>query len=249
MAASSEVLTSHRAVAEALARAGGGATLFVAGDPKRPGSRLAEIVDRARDAGVPIRMVDRRELKRIAPEAHDCALELPAGEARGASLPSVLSASDERTGLILVLDHVTDPQNYGAILRSADQFAVDAVVVAGRRSAPLSAATIQASAGTADHVTIVTVANLASAIGEMQGAGFWVYAARMDGEPLHRTRLDGRTALIMGSEGKGVSRLVGERADAAVSIPTRGHADSLNVSVACGVVLYEVRRQQGWFDI
>lgn len=241
----SELVTSHRAVLEALPTAGSGAVLYVAGET----ARLGEIVARAKRSGVTVRTVSRRELRRLAQDARDCALDLGREPgAKAATLDDALRAADAACGLVLVLDHVTDPHNYGAILRSADQFAADAVVVPGRRSAPLSAVAVQSSAGTAEHVTIVTVPNLASAVGRMQDAGFWVYAADMAGAPAHATRLSGRTAIVLGSEGTGVSRLVAERADGLVRIPMRGHADSLNVSVACGVLLYEIRRQQGWLD-
>ncbi|MFW6260343.1 MAG: 23S rRNA (guanosine(2251)-2'-O)-methyltransferase RlmB [Spirochaetota bacterium] len=244
-AGASEYLTSHRAILEALATTGEDAVLYVAGST----TRIEAIVERARRHGVTVRNVGRGELRRIAPEARDCALD--AGRRPGATaatLDEILAASDAARGLLLVLDHITDPHNYGAILRSADQFAADAVVVPGRRSAPLSAVAVQSSAGTARHVRIVTVPNLAAAVGRMQDAGFWVYAADMAGEPAHKTRLTGRTAVVLGSEGGGVSRLVAERADGLLRIPMHGHADSLNVSVACGVLLYEVRRQQGWLD-
>lgn len=243
--AANEFVTSHRAVLEALPTSGPDAVLYVAGATRR----LDEIVERARRFGVTVRSVSRRELLRLAPDARDCALEI--GRHAGAltaTLEDILTNADSRHGLVLLLDHVTDPHNYGAILRSADQFAADAVVVPGRRSAPLSAVAVQSSAGTAEHVRIVTVANLAAAIGQIKDAGFWVYAADMAGSPAHTTRLAGRTAIVLGSEGKGVSRLVTERADGLVRIPMHGHADSLNVSVACGVMLYEVRRQQGWLD-
>ncbi len=239
-----EVLTSIRAIREALDVGGIDGTLLVAGDSPR----LTDVARRAREVGVAVRRVSRNELRTRAPAAHDCAFEiLHRPETARPSLESVLT-SGAADALYLVLDHVTDPHNYGAILRSADQFGVEAVVVAGRRAAPLSAAAIQSSAGTAHHVRIVSVANLASALNLIKRHDVWVYAADMDGDPVHRVKLSGRTAIVLGSEGRGVSRLLAERSDARVRIPTGGHADSLNVSVACGVLLYEIRRQQGWLD-
>ena len=241
----SEYLTSHRAIREALQSGERAEELVIAADSPRG----RELTDLARRAGVAVRTMSRRELRQVAAGANDCALRI--GEATAVTrraLEDVLGRADAESALLLVVDHVTDPHNYGAILRSADQFGVDAVIVPGRRAAPLSAVAMQSSAGTAEHVTIVTVPNLVQAIGQMQDAGFWVYAAEMSGEASHRTNLKGRTALVLGSEGKGVSRLVAERADALVRIPMGGHADSLNVSVACGVLLYEIRRQQGWLD-
>ena len=241
------ILTSHRAIEEAVSSAGSESKLLVSGHS----ARLDRIVSLARSAGVTVQIVSRAELRAIAPDAHDCALQLgnpPGGERRSHDLESLLDEPARASLLLLVLDHITDPHNYGAILRSADQFGVDAVVVPGRRSAPLSAVAIQASAGTAPHVPIVTVSNLVSSIELMKDRDVWVYAAEMGGEPVHRSNLVGRVAIVLGSEGKGVSRLVADRVDARVRIPMGGHADSLNVSVAAGVLLYEIRRQQGWLD-
>ncbi len=243
-AKTTETLTSVRAIQEAIDGGGIEGTLFVAGDTPR----LRDMARRARDAGLRVRRVSRTELRARASAAHDCAFEITRNHrSMNETLESVLLAGGA-DALFLVLDHVTDPHNYGAILRCADQFGVQAVVVPERRAAPLSAVAIQASAGTAHHVRIVSVANLASALNTLKEHNVWVYAADMDGEPVHRVGLSGRTAIVLGSEGKGVSRLVSERSDRRVRIPTRGHADSLNVSVACGVLLYEIRRQQGWLD-
>jgi 23S rRNA (guanosine2251-2'-O)-methyltransferase len=240
-----EYLTSYRLISETLSTGRGRRVLIVSGESPR----LDELIRTARDRGVEVRRVSRKELHSLAPGAHDCALELAGAPPDGEpTLDDVLTRSDPAHSLFLVLDHITDPHNFGAILRSADQFGVDAVIVPGRRSAPLSAVAIQSSAGTAANVTIVTVANLASAVSRMQEHGAWVYAADMEGEPVHRANLAGSVAIILGSEGKGVARLLLDRSDGRLRIPTGGHADSLNVSVAGGVLLYEIRRQQGWLD-
>lgn len=244
MARKTELITSHRAIRESLAVHRGEGTLLVAGGAPRA-EQLAQL---ARQAGVTVRRVTRTELRSRAPDAHDCALELPPLRPQTGLTLDELLGSEAKTLLLVLLDHVTDPHNYGAILRSADQFSADAVIVPGKRSAPLSAVAVQSSAGTAEHVRIITVANLAATIERLQGHGVWVYVAAMDGSPAHGCDLTGRVAIVLGSEGRGVSRLVGERADGSIRIPTRGHADSLNVSVACGVLLYEIRRQQGWLD-
>ncbi len=240
-----DYLTSYRLIHETLDMRRGGRALLVSGESPR----LDELIRSARAQGIDVRRVSRKELHARAPGAHDCALEPAGARPEGEpTLDEVLTRGDASRGLFLVLDHITDPHNFGAILRSADQFAVDAVIVPGRRSAPLSAVAIQSSAGTAQNVPIVTVTNLASALSRMQEHGTWVYAAEMDGEPVHRANLTGRVAIILGSEGTGVSRLLLDRSDGRLRVPTGGHADSLNVSVACGVLLYEIRRQQGWLD-
>lgn len=226
---------------ESLTSARPGTTLLVAVETPR----TLDLVHLARENDVRIERVSQHSLTRLAPDARDAAVKISVRTSNG-TLSELLQEVTTERALILVLDHVVDPHNYGAILRSADQFGVDAVVVADRRAAPLTAAVVQASAGTAHHVRIVQEKNIAKAIPRIQEAGFWVYSAEMEGQRVWETNLTGRVALVLGSEGQGVSRLVSERADAAVSIPTSGRADSLNVSVACGVLLYEVRRQQGW---
>jgi len=208
-----------------------------------------ELSELARANGIALRRVSKRELSSFHPDARDVAVEV--GEPRAIHAPATVAEAiarlaHEAPALVLVLDHVTDPHNLGAILRTADQFGADFVIVPGKRAAPLSAAAIEASAGTAQFVSRITVANLSAAIDELKRAEFWVYAAEMTGTPAHRCNLTGRVALVVGNEGKGVSRLVAERSDERVSIPRQGRADSLNVSVATGVLAYEVRRQQGW---
>ena len=239
----SRILTSLRAIEETLHRPPPGCVFHLCGDSRRT-QTLSVIAERA---GVEVRRVSRDALRALGGErARDCVLELPHQESGSLSLSDLVRGMSTSDALVLLLDHITDPHNYGAILRSADQFGVDAVVVPSRGSAPVTSVVIESSAGTAREVTTVTVPNLSAAIRELKENDFWVYAATMDGQPITETSLTGRVALVLGSEGAGVSRLVAEKADLSVSIPTRGHADSLNVSVACGVLLYEVRRQQKW---
>lgn len=147
------------------------------------------------------------------------------------------------TTLVIILDHIEDPHNYGAIIRSADAFGADLVVVPERRAAPQTDVVARASAGALAWVPTATVTNLARAVEKLKKAGFWVWAADMDGTPLPQADLKGRVALVLGSEGSGVSRLVRDLCDGAVSVPMTGHVDSFNVSVAAAICMYEVRRR------
>ncbi len=235
-------LTSHRAVREAL-RAGQGKVLHVAA--QTPVAK--ELSELARANGVLISSISRTGLRSLETSARDVALELSGAPEPTRSLDDA-AASSSADAVAVMLDHIEDPRNYGAILRSADQFGASFVIVPGRRAAPLSAVAIEASAGTAQAVSIVTVPNLATALADLKLAGFWAYAAAMDGPAAHTCNLSGKVCLIMGNEGKGVSRLLLDRSDQQISIPRTGSGDSLNVSVAAGVLLYEVRRQQGWLD-
>lgn len=242
----SSYLISYRAIEEGLEIAEPRSLLAVVAE----NGRVERFVETARERGVKIERVSREELRRRAgSEARDCALLLHAQSSSVADLASLLENISAESAVILLLDHITDPHNLGAILRSADQFRIDAVVIPKRRSSAMSNVVMESSAGTAGRVPVVQVSNLAATIGPMRSSGFWVYAADMDGAPIHETSLTGKVAIIMGSEGSGVSRLLRDRADATIRIPARGHADSFNVSVACGIIVYEVRRQQRWFDL
>ena len=146
--------------------------------------------------------------------------------------------------LVVVADGVTDPVNLGVIARCADQFAADLLVIPRRRAAPITAAVMQASAGAAAHVPTVAVPNITRVLEQLKTLNVWSYGADLAGEPLDRVRFPARVALVLGAEGGGLHDLVARRCDQLVRIPTAGAVDSLNVGVAGGILMYEVRRQQ-----
>ena len=147
--------------------------------------------------------------------------------------------------LILVLDGVTDPRNLGAVLRVADGVGASGVVIPKDKAVGVTAAAVKASAGASEHVRVARVTNLKRAVDKMREANVWVYAAEAGGTDYTELDLVGRTALVLGSEGRGVRRLVREACDGNVSIPMLGAVSSLNVSVAAAVLAYEARRQRG----
>jgi len=148
--------------------------------------------------------------------------------------------------LVLVLDGVTDPRNLGAVLRASDAAGASGVVIPKDRAVGVTAAAVKASAGASEHVRVARETNLRRAIDEMKGVGLWVYAAEVGGTPYTELDLAGALAFVLGSEGRGVRRLVREGCDGTVSIPMLGTVESLNVSVASAVLLYEARRRRGW---
>ena len=236
-------LTGFHAIEEALRAAKGGAgTLYVAGK----GPRIRKIEELAAKRRTPLRRVTRRELDAIAGEDNrGIAFEIE--EAGGTtSLESFLDRLESETALVLLLDGITDPHNLGAVLRSSDQFAVDLVCLPERRSASDTAVVAKSSAGAVHHVPHIRVANLTRSAELLKERGFWIYAAAMGGTAIQRTDLGGRVAVVLGSEGSGVSANLARHCDAEVTIPARGRVDSFNVSVAAGIILYEIRRQQGW---
>lgn len=240
-------LTGFHAIQEAL-RAGGsdsaGLRLLVEPHANKPGPRIREILEEANAKGVPVSATDRKTLDRIAPGHRGIALEIDPKSSlqRNETHLEDFLAEPRDSGLALLLDHIEDPQNFGAILRSADAFAVDLVLATARRSAPLSEAAVKASAGAAAWVPLAEAGNLGEAVRKLKKAGFWVYAADMDGQDADKSDLPAKCAIVLGNEGSGVSRLVRDLCDGAISIPMRGHVDSLNVSAAAAVLLYEYRR-------
>jgi len=211
---------------------------------QRSDGRVGEILDAARKAGVAIKRVDPAELDRAARGGvHQGVVALVVVQAS-------LSPEDLVTGatgapLIVVLDGIEDPHNLGAILRTVDAAGASGVIRQDRHAAPLGGATAKASAGAVSHVKIADVVNIARAIEELKEAGVWTVGLAGDAEKRY-DEIDYTlpTAVVVGAEGAGLRRLVRERCDWLVSVPMRGHVQSLNVSVATGVVLFEAVRQR-----
>ena len=158
----------------------------------------------------------------------------------------VLSAREKgEAPLIVVCDGVEDPHNLGAIIRCADGAGAHGVIVSKRHCPVIGQTVFKSSAGAASYVPIAKVANIASAIDELKEMGVWTFAAEADGVHYKNADFKGAVAIVLGSEGEGVSRLVREKCDFTVSIPMRGHVNSLNVSTAGAVLLFEAREQQG----
>jgi 23S rRNA (guanosine2251-2'-O)-methyltransferase len=213
--------------------------------------RGAKVVEAARNKGVKLEKLDKKAFERFGIwERHrGFVLELEQERQVRKSVNTIdfhallenLSFREEST-LVLILDGITDPHNLGAILRSADQFGVNAVIIPEHRSASAGTTIMKTSAGAAAHVPLCTVKNLNRSVEALKQEGFWVYSAEMDGTSLYKTDFAQKSCIILGSEGKGVSRLLSEKSDHKISIPMQGHIDSLNVSVAAGIILYEFRR-------
>ena len=213
----------------------------------KAGPRAREIVNLAVSCKVRVERTGTFELDRLAPDNRGIALAVEDIYKNNAdiSLDEFLDGlGDRKDVLVLILDEITDPHNYGAILRSCDQFGVDLVISRNRRNAKNADVISKTSAGAVSWVPQAETANLARAAEQLKKAGFWLYGADMEGEPAYKINLTGRTALVLGGEGTGISRLLREHCDGLAGIPATGKIDSLNVSVAAGVLLYEVRRQR-----
>ena len=162
------------------------------------------------------------------------------------SLDQLFQKAEEKgeAPFFILCDELEDPHNLGAILRTAECAGAHGVIIPQRRSVGLTFAVGKASAGAVEYVPVCRVANMAACIDELKKRGVWIYAADMDGEPWCQVDFTGAVGLVIGSEGFGVSRLVREKSDFVISLPMRGKINSLNASVACGVVCYEIARQR-----
>jgi 23S rRNA (guanosine2251-2'-O)-methyltransferase len=205
-------------------------------------AKISEVAKVADVASVPVKKVTRARIEELARGAAHQGVAARVGPYPYSDLGEILAAPDP---LILVLDSVTDPRNLGAGLRAAEGAGASGVVIPKDRVVGVTAAAVKASAGASEHVPVAQETNLRRAIDRMKEAGVWVYAAEVGGTTYTELNLSGSVALVLGSEGRGVRRLVREGCDGAVSIPMLGAVESLNVSVAAAILLYEARRQRG----
>ena len=213
---------------------------------------LREIVGLAKDRKLVIREVDRKKLDELCmpfghggKTANHQGIVAYAAGVEYCTVQEILDVAKERgeAPFVIVLDGIEDPHNLGSILRSADCAGVHGVVIPKRRSAQVSAAAVKASAGASEYSKVARVVNIRAAIEELKAAGLWIAGADMEGKPMHQQNLSGPLALVIGSEGDGLSKLVRETCDFLVSIPMRGHIDSLNAGVAAAILMFEKRRQ------
>ena len=207
---------------------------------------LGHIASTARSKGVVVVECDRRKLDGMSrTHSHQGVIALAAVR-EYASVDDILEAARAKgePPLIVVCDELSDPHNLGAILRTAECAGAHGVIIPKRRSVGLTYAVGKASAGAVEYLPVARVGNLPSLLEELKARGLWIYAADMDGSPWCQTDFTGPTALVIGSEGRGVGRLVKEKADFVVSLPLKGNINSLNASVAAGILCYEVARQR-----
>jgi 23S rRNA (guanosine2251-2'-O)-methyltransferase len=239
-------LTGIHAVREALASDSAFDKILIA--KGRQDTRVEEIVQLARKRGVPVRFEDRPQLDRLAnTKDHQGVVAVVAARA-AATLEDILARANQskgQIGLIVLLDGVEDPQNLGAIVRTALAAGAHGVVIPERRAAGLTEAVARASAGALAHLPVARVTNLSRAMEELKEAGYWLVGLDEEGGKAY-TEVDytSPTGIVMGSEGQGLHDLTKKRCDFVVSLPTTGPVKSLNVSVATGVVLFEALRQR-----
>lgn len=239
-----DVIAGRNAVTEALRSGRPIDSLYVARGT-HTGS-IGALIAKAKKQRVTIKEVDSKKLDYLCGNAvHQGVVALVAAHAY-ATLEDLFALAQERgePPFFIVADELEDPHNLGAILRTAECAGAHGVIIPKRRSVGLTYAVGKASAGAVEYVPVARVTNIAAALEEIKQRGVWTYAADMDGQNWCSVDYKGPVALVIGSEGFGVSRLVKEKCDFVISLPMKGKINSLNASVACGVICYEVARQR-----
>ena len=208
---------------------------------------LGHIASTARGRGVVVVEADRRKLDNMSrTHAHQGVIALAAVR-EYASVEDILHAAREKgePPLLVVCDELSDPHNLGAVIRTAECAGAHGVIIPKRRSAGLTAIVAKTSAGAVSHVPVARVPNLPALLRELKDEGIWVFGTAADGDrPLYEADLKGPAAIVIGSEGDGMGRLVAETCDFKVSIPMKGKLNSLNASAAAAILLYEAVRQR-----
>ncbi len=241
--APSALIEGRRAAAEAL-DTGIPIKRALVADSRDADASLAELVARLQEAGVPVQATTRDRLEQISSHGAHQGIVLETRPYEYAEIEDVIANAGTGDALVVVLDHVTDEGNFGAIVRSAEVVGAAGVVIPKARAASVGTAAYKTSAGAVLHIPIAQVSNLAAAIDKLKEAGFWVGAASEHArEDVWHAPMGGRLCLVMGSEGDGISRLVQEKCDFGCRLPQRGRVESLNVAQATTVLCYEWLRR------
>ncbi len=239
-----DLIIGRNAVSEALRSERAIDTLLVVRG-ERNGS-IGRIIAECKDKGIVVKEVDKKKLDFMCGQGNHQGVAAYAAAHEYAEVEDIFALAEERgeDPFIIICDELEDPHNLGAIIRTAECAGAHGVIIPKRRNASLTWAVGKASAGAVEYVPVARVGNLASTIEDLKKRGLWVYCADMDGENWCQTDFSGGVALIVGSEGAGVSRLIKEKSDFVLSLPMRGNITSLNASVAASILMYEVARQR-----
>lgn len=211
------------------------------------GSQISKIINEAKKRGIMFKSVSADRLDEVAETESNqgvVALVSQVGYCKIADILALAEKKQEKP-FIIICDEITDPHNLGAIIRTANAVGAHGVIIPKNRSVGVNAVVFKTSAGAAAHTLIAKVGNLTQAINELKEKGVWVMGADMNGAVMYKEDLTGSIALVVGSEGKGISKKIKDNCDFVVSIPMKGEINSLNASVAASVVMYEVLRQRG----
>ncbi len=238
------VIGGRNAAREALAAGREIDKIFIAKGEKE--GSILPLIAGAREKKIPVIEVDRRKLDSLCGHAHHQGIVVCCAARAYCEVEDILAYAEERgePPFLLLADGIEDPHNLGALIRTAECCGVHGLILPKRHSVGLTAVAAKASAGAIEHLRIARVSNLSCTVEDLKAKGIWFYAADMDGKPYTALDYRGPAALVLGSEGFGISRLLREKCDFVASIPLYGKVNSLNVSAAGAVLLCEMARQR-----
>ena len=214
-------------------------------DPK-----INEIINIAKTKQVVVKYLTKSELENLSISKKSQGILAETLDYQYVDVEDIINYAHEKNEppFVVVLDEIEDPHNFGAIIRTCECAGVHGIIIKNRNQVQVTKTVIEISSGATSYMKISRCVNISQAIEKLKSYGIFVYASSMEGENIYTSNLTGPIALIIGNEGKGVSRLVKENADSIIRIPQEGHIDSLNASVATGVIIYEIYRQRQFFS-
>ncbi len=212
---------------------------------EREGS-VNRILAMAREKGVVVKNVDRKKLDFMCANGNHQGVAANAPAHSYSTVDEILELAESRgeAPFLIICDEIEDSHNLGAIIRSAEACGAHGIIIPKRRNVGLNFIVAKTSCGALEYMKVARVSNLASTIEELKKKNIWIYCADMDGQPWCKTDFSGGCALVIGNEGKGVGRLIKEKCDVTVALPMRGKVNSLNASVAAGIIMYEITKQR-----
>lgn len=239
-----DIIVGRNCVKEALNSGRPIESLLIAKGNK--GGATGVLVSIAKEKGIPIKEVDIKKLDMLCGGAVHQGVIAMASVKDYSTIDDIFAEAEKRgePPFILVLDEIEDPHNLGAIIRTAECTGVHGIIIPKRRSAGLGYTVGKSSAGAVEYVNVARVTNIPNVIDELKERGVWVFGADMNGEDSSKIDFTGAVALVIGNEGKGIGKLVKSKCDGIVSLPMKGRINSLNASVAAGVLMYDVLKQR-----
>ena len=236
-------LVGRNPVSEALKSGADIEKIFVKKDAD---GSLLPILKKAREKKIAISEVDRRKLDELSGDENHQGIVAIIPVQKYSTVSEIIETAREKgkAPFVIILDRITDPHNLGSIIRTANCVGADGVIIPKHQSAGLNSTVAKTSAGAVSYTKVAKVTNIARCIDELKEAGLWIVGADMNGESMYKVDMKGSIGLVIGNEGEGISRLVREKCDFIAEIPMWGDIDSLNASVAAGILMYECKRQQ-----
>lgn len=231
----------HHAVVEAL-KAGRGNKLFLAEDAR--GDKIEGLKTLATEQAVPVKWVPKSKLDTMSDSGVHQGMVLAITPYEYLSLPELLETTTKENPFYLILDNLEDPHNFGSILRTADAGGVDGVIIPKHRAVGITPIVVKTSTGAVEYMPIARVTNLGQAVQQLKDAGFWIFGTAMEGTDYRQWNAKEKVALIIGNEGKGMSAGLMKAVDELLTIPMTGHVQSLNASVASGLLIYQAFSQR-----